>query len=202
MNSLCEEAQRQSGEELLSGNLDPSLYTTVLAEAEGNVEKATGLYAERRAEVIYEKLQEENEREMKRLELMAWVPKSKLNSDKEIDLFRPLMLALSIFLSTASVLLCLCGFVHKELCMLGVGKVVVAALVVMIASIIGGGLVRKFYHRVTFLHVMVPMAFLLAIASLGFAALAVNKDQFVSWNRIGEIESDVKLESLQAALEE
>ena len=202
MNSLYENAQRQSGEELLSGNLDPSFYTTVLAEAEGNVEKAAGLYAERRAEVIYEKLQEENLREMRRLELMAWVPLSATKSVKEVDLFRPLMLALSIFLSSTSVLLCLCGFVHKELCLLGLGKVVIAAFVVMIASVIGGVLVRKLYHRISFVSAMVPMACLLAMASLGLATLAVKKNQSVSWNHAGEIETDVPLENLQAMLEE
>lgn len=152
--------------------------------------------------MIYEKLQEENLREMRRLELMAWIPLSATKVVKEVDLFRPLMLALSIFLSSTSVLLCLCGFVHKELCLLGLGKVVIAAFVVMIASVIGGVLVRKLYHRISFVSAMVPMACLLAMASLGLATLAVKKNQSVSWNHVGEIETDVPLENLQAMLEE
>jgi len=71
MNLLFEKAHAQSGQELLSGKLDPSFYATVLAEASGDVVKAMGLYAERRAASIYTKLLQDDRRAKKRLHAMA-----------------------------------------------------------------------------------------------------------------------------------
>lgn len=185
MNSLFEKAHAQSGQELLSGKLDPSFYATVLAEASGNVAKAMGLYAERRAASIYAKLLQDDERAKKRLNAMAWQSKNRSPMKREVDLLRPLLLLLAVFLGTVSVLLCLCGMKDGEICAMGVLKVAITAFVVTALCFTTAIWIRRTFRKVSFLTAMMPFAILLALGSLGAGTLVIKNSYTVSWDRSG-----------------
>jgi len=183
MNSLYQKAHAQSGQELLSGKLDPSFYATVLAEASGDVAKAMGLYAERRAASIYAKLLQNDERAKKRLNAMAWRPKKRNSMKAEVDLFRPLLLLIATFLGAMSVLLCLCGMKHGAICAEGVGKVILAAFVMTVLCFTTAIWVRRTYRKLSLVTAMMPFAILLAMGSLGAATLMIKNSYKMSWSQ-------------------
>jgi len=159
MNLLFEKAHAQSGQELLSGKLDPSFYATVLAEASGDVVKAMGLYAERRAASIYTKLLDDDRRAKKRLQAMARDSKKrpKRRSKKvEIEIFRPLVLIIATFLGSVSLLLCLCGIKNGEICSMGLGKVAITAFVVTVLCLTTATWIRRAFRQVSFVTAMSP----------------------------------------------
>ena len=194
MNSFLRKAQAQSGQELLSGKLDPSFYAAVLAEAGGNVEVAMGLYAERRAEAIYEQLLDDDERAKQRFQAMAWVPKSRSQMRSEIDLFRPFLLLVGTYLGAVSVLLCLCGMKHGEICAQGLGKVGVTAALLTILCVTVAVWIRSVFRRVSLVSAMMPFAILLAVGSLGAATLMVKSSKKTAWNTGAVVELVVREE--------
>lgn len=182
MNSLYQKAFSQSGQELLSGNLEPTCYASVMTEAAGDASKAMGLYAERRAAVIYADLLRLEGDGQRRLMAMSLERPRIRRRETENDLFRPLLLMLAIFLGSTSVLLYFCSSVHGEICPQILRKICMTSLSLVGLGLLTAILIRLKLPRMSFAAAMMPFAIALSLCSLGSASYMVKKRQQVAWS--------------------
>ncbi len=200
MKTLYQKAYFQSGQELLNGKLEPSCYATVMSESVGDTTRAMGLYAERRAAVIYAELVETDERAKRRVKAMTLAPQKMMRPRNEIDLFRPLVLLLVMFLGSTSVLLFLCGSIHGEICPGSLGKILLTASVLVAFFLTSAILVRLKLPKVSFPKVMMPFAMMVSLCSLGSASYMVKKNQQVMWNADQDPTTSVEVPAPQLGL--
>ena len=170
MNVLHQEACRRAGEEILNNNLDPRCYALALTEADGNNVRAAGLYAEIRAGELLQEIQLSEQKETRRSHQMALIPYTKLASRKEVDLFRPALLLMTLFLGTAGVMTFVSSKRTGVLCEGCLPQICLIAVLVVAISLVGALILRLRIKRLEFTSALMPFAVIIACLSLGSAA--------------------------------
>ena len=197
MNTLHQEACRRAGEEILNHKLDPRCYALALTEADGNSVRAAGLYAEMRSQELLEEIQLSEQKEERRFRQAGLIPSKKCASREEIDLFRPAVLLVTVFVGTTGIMAFLSSKKTGVLNQGSLPEILIIATLAAAISIVGAVILRSKVKHLGFASALTPFAAIIACLSLGSAADMVRKDTDISFDELPAEIDEVQFVSLK-----
>ncbi len=181
MNITLQKALHQSGSEILSSQLDPSCYASAMAEARGNSTLAIGIYAQKRAQLLFKKNQQASQRDKQRLAAMLLTQRKAPSVKTSWRSPLSILLCLTLFIGLLSATTALLAAITGQLSAQNITQITLIAAIGSCSCLSLAGWISQSHPRIKFLKIMLLTSTLAAGASLASGVYLIKNNIPIEW---------------------